>query len=54
MILTTLKIVLAALFAYLTFRDGLSDGNTIYALLFALLTLEYVAELILDKRKKEK
>ena len=51
-VFTCLRVVLAALFAYLTFKNGLSDGNSIYAILFALLTLEYVAELIFDVFKK--
>jgi len=51
MISTFLKITLASLFAYLTFRDGVLDGNTLYAILFALLAFEYVVELLLDKRK---
>ncbi len=49
--LTSLRISIATIFAYLTLKDGVLGGNTLYAILFALLTMEYVAELILERRK---
>ncbi len=42
---TGLKAALASLFAYLTIKDGVADGNAVYAILFALLTIEYIIEL---------
>ena len=46
-----LKLVLAVIFAYLAFKDGIIDGCIIYAILFALLSIEYIYEL-LDKVNK--
>jgi len=49
--LDILKLVLAVIFAYLAFKDGIIDGCIIYAILFALLSIEYIYEL-LDKVNK--
>ena len=47
-----LRLALAVIFAYLAFKDGIVDGCIIYAILFALLSIEYIYEL-LDKVNKK-
>jgi len=42
---------LAALFIYLTVTDGIASGNIVYALLFALLAIEYLIELMSAGRR---
>lgn len=47
MIFGMVKLVLAILFGYLAFYEGVILGDRVYGVLFALISLEYLGELFI-------
>ncbi len=53
MMFSIVRLVLAIFFSYLAVYEGLVVGDRVYGLLFALISIEYLGELVvLDKEDK--